>query len=461
MACDREQPTARSNPKPPPVAAANTANTTLHSPNPARIPKKSARVQPLPNPSPSQSPNVTARPERHEPAARRSERDVEDPTGEQRRNSNSVSTGMPYVEDGPDPEDFEGLTRAQLVNKLRLLSGRNANMSAEWMARERALFFNAIVNSSPSNNDDDDVPEVVKVGCWGFRDGPYDYYVGRIPDSALPTIVEHQRQYLKYKRNQEPWMFAPHCEKANPEEEWRSWLAEGYRIRSDLAMLNWQILLAQCHIGHLTSNIVFLKQFGLQNIDAITMCDSRTFDGYITSLSKLTGNRTIPFPARQCLKALYCWTRTFRITRGRNPKSQDFTPTEAERAWKRFTFEQNLVINPPSDPSVPEKFRAFETDQWKVFRDAVQAYASQTRGILNLPLSYLLRSSDTPERAVDDPTLWATPDLDEPITQTVLLDRAAMNSSSEIGQDNRRVICIVGAITPTYWCLGGDQTMQK
>jgi hypothetical protein len=145
-------------------------------------------------------------------------------------------------------------------------------------------------------------------------------------------------------------------------------------------MLNWQILLAQCHIGHLTSNIVFLKQFGLQNISAITMCDSHTFDVYITSLSRLTGNHSIPFPACQCLKALYCWTC-----------------------------------------------------------NAVQTYANQIRGILNLPLSYLLRSSNTPERAVEDAPLWDAPNLDEPITQTILLDRAAMGSSLEIGQDNCRL----------------------
>jgi hypothetical protein len=196
MARDRDQTTARPTAKAPPAAAANTNNTIIHSPNSPRIPKKSARSQPPPNPSPNQSPNVTARPERHEPAARWTERDVEDPTGEQRRNSNSVSTGTTYVEDGPSPEDFEGLTRAQLVNKLRLLSGRNANISAEWMARERALYFNAIANAPTDHNDEDDVPKVVKVGCWGFRDGPYHYYVGRIPDSALPTIDEHQRQYL-------------------------------------------------------------------------------------------------------------------------------------------------------------------------------------------------------------------------------------------------------------------------
>jgi hypothetical protein len=62
---------------------------------------------------------------------------------------------------------------------------------------------------------------------------------------------------------------------------------------------------------------------------------------------------------------------------------------------------------------------------------------------LNLPLSYLLRSNDTPERNVDDITLWETPDLDEPITQTILLDRAAMSSSSEIGQDNHRLYALL------------------
>jgi hypothetical protein len=185
MARDREQPTARPTAKAPPAAAANTNNTTIQSPGPVRIPKKSARSQPPPNPSPNQSPNVTARPERHEPATRQTERDVEDPAGEQRRNSNSESTGTTYVEDGPSPEDLKGLTPAQLVNKLRLLSGRNANMSAEWMAHERVLYFNAIVNAPNDHNDEDDVPEVVKVGCWGFRDGPYHYYVGRIPYSGF------------------------------------------------------------------------------------------------------------------------------------------------------------------------------------------------------------------------------------------------------------------------------------
>jgi hypothetical protein len=81
MARNREQQTTRPTTKAPPSAAANNINTTIHLPNPGRIPKKSAISQPPPNMSPNQSPNVSAHPEQHEPATSRTEHDFEVPTG--------------------------------------------------------------------------------------------------------------------------------------------------------------------------------------------------------------------------------------------------------------------------------------------------------------------------------------------------------------------------------------------
>jgi hypothetical protein len=447
----------------------------------SRIPRKKSK-----SPPPSDNDPIV-RPERHVPV-RRTDRDAEESTDE-RRGRGSVledvstededtETGNEDDEEEEDEEDEEedemvpmaeaasGKRKAKALSPLissrsnadiRRLEAllekernRSTDLSTKLKASNRLLVKEGIAVPGPDDIDalleqieDEEMDDIefVGVGYTGFRNGPYLYLTNPVTPDQILVRVEKAREVQKKQHQHEPWETEHWQKQHDPEAAWREWMGEHLSGDANYAKRNWKILLSQCHVSGDIAETVFIRQFHLTTLNSIAIADDETFKGYLTNIAK-SAKVTVPLPSIQCLKAVRCWARWFRLTRGKLPMCADFTFEEAQRAWTRYEFEQNLEKNKPASPTIPEKFKSFKTDVWKVFRDSVRTYVAATRGVLNLPLSYLLRPNLRPATAnIYEAHALDTDsgDMDAELMRTVIIDF----STPEIAEDNSRLYSLL------------------
>jgi hypothetical protein len=448
-----------------------------------KIPRKSSKLKPPPA---AQATVAREGPEQRVPV-RRTDRDVEDSTEEQRPSGPEARvmeevtspTARMEVDDEDEEEEEEGDDEITMggtitsrdnsdIRHLERLLEKERSKSSKLLkslkASNRLIVKQGMQVPDPDNIDDilayiDDSEdgdavddEVVEVGSSGFRNGPYSYHTNPTTAEQVHAAVEKRRAEFIKALHKEPWEQTAWQKFQHPENEWRKHSAEDLSRKQFYAMKNWLVVLHQCHVSPTIAQYVFIRQFSLCNINSIIMVDDETFKSYINNLTK-NAKMTVPLPAIQCLKALRCWARWFRLTTGSEPLSEQFTFEEAQKGWKRYMFEQNLSVNKVPSPTAPEKFKSFKSDQWKVFRDSVHLYIAQTRGVLNLPLSYLLRPNDEPTTestgAASGPTVL---DLDVTLIKSVILT----DNHAEVVEDNNRLYSLLLPLlqhTPAWECV--------
>lgn len=434
-----------------------------------RIPKKPSKLVQAASTS-----NPIARPAQREPALT-ADRDVEHPSGDRNVHGSIPVASITNVggddngddDDDDDADDDESSTiasrssRSPTINSrdhseirslealLRAERLKSAKLKAQMFSSHRTLARNGLDIPDPLplrdyiSEEDDIINDVdtIEVGTFGFRDGPYIYVKNPIDQATVPALVERKRQEYKDKNNgAEPW--DRYTQTPDAEAAWRRITTNTVSQVGSYESRNWIKCLYYCNIPDGVARYAIIRVCNLYDFKSLTSADDDTFKGYITTFQKsATGSKTsIPLPAIPCLKALRCWARWHRLTTGSSPVATDFTYEEAVLAWKRYNFESNLSINKMDTPTPPDKFKSFKLNVWRVFSDAVITYFSSIRGVLHLPLSYLLRPVDT--YSTEALARYAEMDdnnLDSKLLRTIILDL----NTPEIAEDNGRLYTLL------------------
>ena len=156
---------------------------------------------------------------------------------------------------------------------------------------------------------------------------------------------------------------------------------------------NWSVILRACHFktnGYSSQEFRDIMKQGANSLASFSTADSKKFTTWLDTVNKKVplGIDTI-----QCFHALRCWVRWFQWLNGRLPFMVEFTSEQATIAWSRYSYESNLNINPLSAPDAPAKFKSFRLQAWRQFSESVMEYLAAHRGVINLPLTYLVRPS--------------------------------------------------------------------
>ena len=96
----------------------------------------------------------------------------------------------------------------------------------------------------------------------------------------------------------------------------------------------------------------------------------------------------IPFASIKKLQAMRKWTWEA-SWHGIVVVHNDFTPEELTWMLARMEFEDQLKVNKPEVPSLPDKFTSFGT-KWKAFSEGFKGHCAVVRGCMNIPLLYIL-----------------------------------------------------------------------
>ena len=206
-----------------------------------------------------------------------------------------------------------------------------------------------------------------------------------------------------------------------------------YSSRPETQKRNWLQVLMYCNLP-LPVATSLVRNSGITNFNSLTTPDDVTFKGYMDNFQKGSRDRpSVPLPAVQCLKALRSWARWHFLARGSIPTSTDFTHGEAIFGWTRYSYEVTLTINRPVAPTAPPVFVSFALEKWFTFSQATLTYLSNIRGVINLPLSYLLRDKD--EYTARELDKFDFSDNEQILIHEVILD----TDIPEIRADNARV----------------------
>jgi hypothetical protein len=68
----------------------------------------------------------------------------------------------------------------------------------------------------------------------------------------------------------------------------------------------------------------------------------------------------------------------------------DMTPEELERILARMKEEESIAEMKPSPPPLPDKFSSFGKN-WRAFSEGFKGHCAVVRGMMHIPLAYLLR----------------------------------------------------------------------
>ena len=204
--------------------------------------------------------------------------------------------------------------------------------------------------------------------------------------------------------------------------------------------LNWHSILKACHVHDMRQHTNLISRYRYTGLATLDTCNDKTFANHLEIINK---NIEIGLQTMQCLQALRCWVRWFRWTKGRMPYCIEFTPEQARIAWDRFTFESNLSTNKIDEATAPAKFKSFKLHQWRTFYDSVVEYISTFRGVLNIPLTYLIR----PELVYTDEQIESWIASVNPSHEAVLMRTVKLNfASPEIAQDNRTLYTLLAPL---------------
>jgi hypothetical protein len=129
------------------------------------------------------------------------------------------------------------------------------------------------------------------------------------------------------------------------------------------------------------------------------------------------------------------WARWWSWTKGEIPTCNYFTEAQAQHAWERAQTESNLMENVQTAPDPPPKFKSFQN--WRIFSEGVSGYLSNIRGVIHLPLSYLIHGKDTYSDDEMDAFYATNPTEEEILLRTVII--AGYKVSKAVKEDNHRL----------------------
>ena len=114
---------------------------------------------------------------------------------------------------------------------------------------------------------------------------------------------------------------------------------------------------------------------------------------------------TVPFSAIKTLRAARAWVikRERLGTTIADINDDDFTQEELSRMLTRLDYEDKFKVNQPEPPELPTKFVGFG-DKWRAFGEGFVGHLEVARGVMNIPLVYVVRETEVPtdeQRAAD------------------------------------------------------------
>lgn len=190
--------------------------------------------------------------------------------------------------------------------------------------------------------------------------------------------------------------------------------------------------LERCGIaqGQARDSIVDQGYSNMQEFSALSEDDITYFVKAVNKLPAPAGGErpSIPFASIKKLKAMRKWTIECRWL-GIPVQHPDFTVPELNRMITRMDFEDQLAVNQPEAPKLPDKFTSFGT-KWRAFSEGFKGHCAVVRGCMNIPLSYVYRDHVVPTQEMVDAE-YATSD-----ERLMALVRLTGNTYRE---DNHRV----------------------
>ncbi|MGH3053812.1 MAG: hypothetical protein ACRDL7_02410, partial [Gaiellaceae bacterium] len=102
---------------------------------------------------------------------------------------------------------------------------------------------------------------------------------------------------------------------------------------------------------------------------------------------------TIPFMQQQLFEAMRYWVKT-RTQRGQNTAANLFTRETAIEYMQLLLTDSEDTLEKAETKTMPGKFVV--QSNWNVFKEAVDTYLSQLKGIDRIPLNYVIRIDEIP-----------------------------------------------------------------
>jgi hypothetical protein len=336
------------------------------------------------------------------------------------------------LDDTEDEDEVETLTSTEEL--LRLNEQVKQLQSQVYSLTARKVAYQSDAYETDVDDDDSIIDMKIDTGC--FRHGPYRYFDDKLTDTQIQEKLESWLETSKGAMfGKCPWQSNHWQAKPNPEAAWREHYKAIVGVDKEAVNKNWECLMQACHIGE-GSLLILARYLDIRSLRDITSPDDTTFTSYV---SKMTKTKGLPITSIPCFKALRVWARWFTIIHSRQPEPQDFTALEAQWACKRYEMEHNLTAHLPTSPETPKVLKSFKADDWRLFRDSTITYVEQTRGVLNLPLSYLFRPEDKPT----DDDIEAVADVD-PSQDAYLMRMMVIDTKvSSIADDNRRLYSLL------------------
>lgn len=173
--------------------------------------------------------------------------------------------------------------------------------------------------------------------------------------------------------------------------------------------------LTRCGINTVESRNAIVGQ-GYENMEAFAELSNEDIEKLVKHLARLPAPVSIPFSAVKKLKAMRAWTK-WRQRRALAVVHAEFTPDMLTWTMTRMEDEARIRALNAEAPTVPEKLT--KLSHWPTWWEAFDAYASQVRGTMYLPLKYVYREH---EAVTDEIAAAAYPNTDEELMAIVALE---------------------------------------
>jgi len=141
-------------------------------------------------------------------------------------------------------------------------------------------------------------------------------------------------------------------------------------------------------------NSVIAQGYTDMEVFARYLANDRSVVDFVKSVNKLPANQdgerpSIPFASIRLLQAMRHWTIE-RQRCGLPIVHNELTHDELERILERMEEEESIAEMKPVPPPLPDKFSSFGKN-WRVFSEGFKGHCAVVRGMMHIPLAYLLR----------------------------------------------------------------------
>lgn len=137
---------------------------------------------------------------------------------------------------------------------------------------------------------------------------------------------------------------------------------------------------------------------------------------------------SIPYASIKKLKAIRHWAIERRRL-GLDIDDGQLNAAEMTRTLSRMDYEDKLKVNKVEAPPLPDKFVSFG-EKWRPFGEGFEGHLAVARGVMNIPLAYIVREIEVPTNEMRNKTYDTS---DDRLIALVVL------AGEEYEQDNARV----------------------